>query len=226
MQRILVTGGAGFIGSHLVPRLLEAGHHVLTIDNLSFGKMTYLPLTSDTFEFVKSDITDKVILAKILKKFEPQIVIHLAAIHYIPYCNAHPVKTTEINIMGTRILFEFCRKIELDLLFFASTAAVYPIRDVANSENSQLGPIDIYGYTKVIGEDLAKLFYLETNIKTIIGRLFNVYGPNETNPHLIPEIIDQLKSGKREVHLGNLEPKRDYIHVEDVVTSIITLINR
>ena len=195
------------------------------VDDLSFGKKEFLPLSNEKLEFQKCDITDKAALANVLEKFKPEISVHLAAIHFIPYCNEHPMRTSEVNIMGTRNLLECCRKVKPDILFFASSAAVYPIRDGANKEDSSLGPTDIYGLTKVIGEDLTKLFHKETGIKTLIGRLFNVYGPNETNPHVIPEIVNQLKSGKRKISLGNLEPKRDYIHVEDAVTAIITLIN-
>lgn len=226
MKRILMTGGAGFIGSHLTKKLLELNYYVLVIDNLSTGKKDYLPLFSGNLEFVKADITDKVLLANILEKFNPEIVIHLAAIHFIPYCNEHPVKVSEVNIMGTRNLLKCCRKVKPDIFLFASSAAVYPIRDGANSEDSPVGPINIYSLTKVVGEDITKLFHLETGIRTIVVRLFNVYGPTETNPHVIPEIVTQLRSGGREIELGNLSPKRDYIHVLDVVSAIIALLEQ
>lgn len=226
MKRILVTGGAGFIGSHLVKRLLELNHYVLAIDDLSFGKEELLPLPNDKLKFVNGDITDKLMLTSTLEKFEPEIVIHLAAIHFIPYCNEHPVRASEVNIMGTRNLLECCRKVRPDILFFTSSAAVYSIRDGANTENSLIGSTDIYGLTKVIGEDLVRLFHWETGVKTIIGRFFNVYGPDETNPHVVPEIVKQLRWGKREIELGNLSPKRDYIHVRDVADAVIALLEQ
>lgn len=226
MRRILVTGGAGFIGSHLVKQLLESNYHVLVIDDLSVGKIDLLPSFSEKFDFVKADINDKLVLANTMEKFKPEVVIHLAAIHFIPYCNEHPMRASEVNIMGTRNLLECCRKVRPDILFFTSSSAVYPIRDGANAENSPIGPTDIYGITKVIGEDLVSLFHWETGTKTIVGRFFNVYGPNETNPHVIPEVIDQLSSGRREIELGNLSPKRDYIHVLDIVSAIIALLEQ
>lgn len=114
------------------------------------------------------------------------------------------MKTIKVNVMGTRNLLECCRKIRPEVLFFTSSAAVCPVRDEPLSEDVPVGPIDICGLTKVIGEDLTTLFHLETGVRTIIARFFNVYGPNDTNPHVIPEITRQLKSGSREVELGNL----------------------
>ncbi|MCK4733477.1 MAG: NAD(P)-dependent oxidoreductase, partial [Methanophagales archaeon] len=139
----------------------------------------------------------------------------LAAIHYIPYCNENPGETFDVNVMGTRNLLEACEA----EFFFGSSAAVYPPLNGALSEDLH-GPIDIYGKTKLIGEDLVKLH----NKKAIIARFFNVYGPNDTNPHLIPEIVDQIKEGKRKIELGNLTPMRDYIHVDDVCKAIIALL--
>jgi len=226
MKRILVTGGAGFIGSHLVNRFLELNYRVLIIDNLFTGKKDCLSLFSKNLEFVKGNITDKVLLANILEKFRPEIIVHFAAIHFVPYCIDHPARTSEVNIVGTRNLLEYCRKVRPEVLFFASSAAVYPISDKASGENSPVDPVDIYGLTKVVGEDLARLFYRETGVKTIVARLFNVYGPDETNPHVIPEIVGQLKSGSREIELGNLSPKRDYVHVQDVVDAIMALLEK
>ena len=226
MKRILLTGGAGFIGSHLVKKFLGLSYRVLVIDDLSFGKRDLLPLFDAKLEFVKGDITDKVLLANILEKFRPEIIVHLAAVHFIPYCINHPARTSEVNIMGTRNLLEYCRKVRPEVLFFASSAAVYPISAEANDENTPVGPTDIYGLTKVVGEDLARLLCRETGVRTIVARLFNVYGANETNPHVIPEIVDQVKSGSREIELGNLSPKRDYVHVQDVVDAIMALLEK
>ncbi|MCK4256030.1 GDP-mannose 4,6-dehydratase, partial [candidate division WOR-3 bacterium] len=76
-----------------------------------------------------------------------------------------------------------------------------------------------------VGEDLAELFYRKTGICTVIGRFFNVYGPNETNPHLIPDIVHQLQKGNRQIQLGNLDPKRDFVHIKDLINAIITLLD-
>jgi len=213
-KKVIVTGGAGFIGSHLCRCLLEQEANVLVIDNLFMGKRELLP---DGVMFERMDICLKEV-AKVIRDFKPEIVIHLAAIHYIPYCNSNPEKTFEVNVMGTRNLLEACSNAEWFL--FASSAAVYPPVSGPLTED-MYGPIDIYGKTKLIGEDLVRL-YRKNN--AIIARIFNVYGPNDTNPHVIPEIISQVKRGRRKIEIGNLSPKRDYIHVNDVCEAILALL--
>ncbi|OPX77841.1 MAG: UDP-galactose-4-epimerase [Methanosaeta sp. PtaB.Bin039] len=212
-DRIAVTGGAGFIGSNLINKLIERKHEVLSLDNLFVGKRESVP---DGCHFHEVDVLSRDARV-LLRKFEPDVVIHLAAVHYIPYCNANPERTFEVNVMGTRNILESC---EPDLFFFASSAAVYPNLNIPLGEELS-GPIDIYGKTKLIGEDLVKLH----RSRHFIGRFFNVYGSNDLNPHLIPEIVDQIKRGLREIALGNLTPKRDYIHVDDVTDAIIALLN-
>jgi len=111
-------------------------------------------------------------------------------------------------------------------LLFASTAAVYHICDVAIREDHPTGPMDIYGLSKLEGERIVNEFYLQTAIPSIVCRFFNAFGPNETNPHLIPEIQNQVNAGKRSIHLGNLTPKRDFIHTYDMAAAIERLLDQ
>jgi nucleoside-diphosphate-sugar epimerase len=111
-------------------------------------------------------------------------------------------------------------------MFFASTAALYPICDDLIPETQQTNPLDIYALSKLAGEHLMNEFHLPTSIPTIIFRFFKAFGSNETNLHLIPEIQRQVNSGLRTIELGNLEPKGDFIHTYDMARSIIVLLNK
>lgn len=222
-MRVLVTGGAGFIGSAVIQKLQEKAHQVFVIDNLSFGNRSFISLPDN--HFYQLDIREEAELTKALAEIQPEIVLHLAAIHFIPYCNQHPFEASDINIRGTMNLLKAIKSCgSVKQYFFASTAAVYPILDGPIPETAEKKPLDIYGLTKLVGEELSEKFHQETGIPTIICRFFNAFGPNETNPHLIPEIQSQVNSGQRTIKLGNLEPRRDFIHTSDMANAIDALL--
>jgi UDP-glucose 4-epimerase len=216
-KHVVVTGGAGFIGSHFARELLNRGARVSTIDDYSAGRPELIPEGVDAYE---CDIRDER-FGSLVQELDPDIVVHLAAIHYVPYCDANPEETFNANVMGTRNLLEAlreCRSVEH--VVFGSSAAVYPPRDGANAEDSPVGPMDIYGRSKLLGEDLVRLYHEETGRAATSARLFNVYGPDETNDHLIPAIIEQVREGATKIQLGNLTPARDFTYVEDVATAL------
>ena len=224
-MNILVTGGAGFIGSSVIPELIKSGHKIYVLDNLSFGKRDNINL-DDSF-FSKIDIREKAKVELIFEKFQPDWLIHLAAIHFIPYCNKNPIETVDVNVNATLSLLKIAKRYKkLKGIFLASTAAVYPINKYAIKESLEPDPLDIYGMSKLICEHLFHEFYLETSVNTIICRFFNAFGPNETNPHLIPEIFNQIKNGNRIIKLGNLDPKRDFIHTHDMSKAVRGLIEK
>ena len=225
MTKILVTGGAGFIGSATIAEFQKHGHDIYVIDDLSFGNRDFLTIP-DTY-FHKLDILNEDGLTEVIHKIDPDWIIHLAAIHFIPYCNQHPFKSSNINIQGTINVLSAAKSLKnLEKMFFASTAAVYPICDHAIPETQQTNPLDIYGLSKLAGEHLMNEFHLQTSIPTIICRFFNAFGPNETNLHLIPEIQRQVNSGLRTIELGNLEPKRDFIHTYDMARAIFMMLDK
>jgi UDP-glucose 4-epimerase len=223
-MKTLITGGAGFIGSAVISKLQKENHEIFVIDNLSFGKREFISVPDRHFFHI--DIRDKEKIDEAFATIQPDIVIHLAAVHFIPYCNQHPYESSDINIRGTTHILQACQKQKIKKLFFASTAAVYPIYDEAVTEKHQTGPLDIYGLSKLTGEHLCNEFHLMTGTPTIICRFFNAFGPNETNPHLIPEIQNQVNSGLRKINLGNLTPKRDFIHTSDMANAVSTLLQK
>lgn len=224
MKKIIVTGGAGFIGSAVIEKLQREGHDIFVIDNLSFGNRKFIRVADD--HFFKADILNKSEVDHIIDTVKPEIIIHLAAVHFIPYCNQHPYESSNINILGTTHILEAAKRNSVKQFFFASTAAVYPIYGEAVSETHPTGPMDIYGLSKLVGEHLCNEFHMETGITTIVCRFFNAFGPNETNPHLIPEIQKQVNSGLRKIQLGNLTPKRDFIHTSDMANAVHALLNK
>lgn len=224
MSKILITGGAGFIGSAIIHHFQQSNHEIFVMDNLSFGNRGFIDIPES--RFFHMDILDRVKVNDIINRIKPEIILHLAAIHFIPYCNQHPFESSNINIQGTINVLDAAAKAKTSKVLFASTAAVYPIYDGAVSEKHPTDPMDIYGLSKLAGEHLCNEFFMQTGITTILCRFFNAFGPNETNPHLIPEIQKQVNDGLRKIKLGNLAPKRDFIHTYDMAAAIETLFSR
>lgn len=215
MQRIVITGGLGYVGHELVRQVVEYDDaEVHVIDNLASGpqRLTRVPL--DRFQLHVADITDGRAMRGLLEKVRPDLIFHLAAIHYIPLCEAEPGRAVSVNVAGTVNLLDAAPR--GCTFIFASTAAVYAPEDEAHVEDSSaVGPMDIYGWTKIQGEEFVRYYHGRGRVSGVIVRLFNVVGSGETNPHLAPAIIEQLDEGTTSVQLGNLFPHRDYIDVTD-----------
>jgi len=216
----VVTGGAGFIGSHLVPRLLADGHQVLVIDNLYSGRREYVPSHAD---FVEIDLgrADESIVFRVFRDYDPDAIIHLAAIHYIPHCVANPAGTFLSNVRSTDVIARALRGVRTKKLIAASTADIYPLVDRAHVESETPTPNNPYGISKFLLEEVvAGAARTNPNLSCIALRLFNVYGPGDTNPHVIPRIVERLVSPEPEIRIGATETTRDFVHVADVVQAI------
>lgn len=223
MYSILITGGAGFIGRWLAKRCIEGGHRVYIVDNLMVGSMENLRELDGCFRMVQADIRDTERLAQTMRSEGVQVVYHLAALHYIPYCEAHPYETFGVNVQGTISVLEAMRAAGVNRLIFVSTGALYASLNIPLREEAPIEPQDIYSLSKLHCEMVIDYYQKRHGLQTTIVRLFNTYGPYETNPHLLPHIINTLKSGVRELRLGNLHPKRDYVYVEDAAEGLYQL---
>ena len=223
--RVLVVGGAGFIGSHLVDVLLSSQCAICVYDDLSCGRRTHLPKEGNSFRFVQGNILDIELLQQVVVWWDPQVIYHLAAIHHIPTCEAEPERALRINVEGTQCVLRASQdSSRLERLVFTSSGAIYDDSETPLDEGSPIRPRDIYGVCKVASEYLVTLGATQMGVPITIARLFNTVGPRETNSHLIPEIIEQIARGQREITLGNLEPRRDYVHVRDVAEALYALV--
>jgi len=198
---------------------------VIVYDNFSKGKRELLPKNSKNLIVFEGDIIDGKKMKKIMKKYNPGLIYHLVAIHHIPTCEKNPEKTIRVNIEGTQTLLNTIRELNKIRLIFASTGAVYSDIKGCLSEDVPLVPRDVYGITKVACEELLKHHHAKYGLNIFIARLFNTVGKRETNPHVVPAIIRQIKQNKKKICLGNIHSKRDYIHVEDVAQALFRLGN-
>jgi UDP-glucose 4-epimerase len=221
-RRIFVTGGAGFIGSHLVERLLDDGVRVTVADDLSRGRREWLHRDAQLHEV---DVRDGDALARVIAEATPDLVVHLAAMHFIPAVEGAPELAWDVNVNATRRLLDALSEHLPELLLFTSSAAVYPNTRGPIPETCPPGPVDLYGETKLEGERLVRKFEAATGTRCIVARIFNVIGRRETNPHVVPDLVAQLRDGLARVRLGNLEPRRDYTDVVDVAVALERLLS-
>jgi UDP-glucose 4-epimerase len=223
---VLVTGGIGYVGRELVRQLVaQRDCEVHVLDNLTSGEHRLARMEQNAFDLHRCDIRDADAITYLLGRIKPVIIYHLAAMHFIPACDNAPADAVTINLAGTVNLLNAAPTGAK--FVFASSAAVYrPLPHPHQERNEELGPVDIYGYTKLHGEQFVRHYHDQNKVRGIIVRLFNVVGPGETNPHLVPDIIGQLASGKRQLALGNLFPHRDYIDVSDAAFGFRALARR
>lgn len=222
MQRVLVTGGAGFIGSHLVDALLDSGAEVLVADDFRMGRREHLESARSRgrLQVIEADIRSEDDLRPVAE-FAPDAVFHMAALHFIPYCNAHPQEALDVNVLGLDSVIRALRGSPVETFVFPSSGATYGFGDDPWTEAAPPRPDEIYGISKWMGEQVMSRFHADhPQVRTVIARLFNTYGPRETNPHVLPDVMQRMAEDKP-IELGNLWPKRDLIYVTDTAAGLV-----
>jgi UDP-glucose 4-epimerase len=215
-MKILVTGGAGFIGSHLIDRVIKQKNEVILLDNLRSGKKENIKqhFNNKKFYFVIGDITDKKIYGKLSNSID--VVFHLAGLTNVAESVINPELYFNVNVLGSLNVLEFCRKNDIKKIIFTSSAAVYGNSKRAYKENDICKPISPYGKYKLLVEELIKSYNEFYGLNYAIFRLFNVFGPRATSG-VIKILMDCVKNNRPFYLYGNGKQKRDFIFVEDVV---------
>jgi UDP-glucose 4-epimerase len=222
-MRCLVTGGAGFIGSHLVDKLIDIGYQVTIIDNLYTGSPANV---NSAANFVQGDIRDTDLVQKLMR--EVDVCFHLAAITSVMVSNQEWSMSNEVNLGGTIKIFEASRKLARSIpIIYASSAAVYGNNQNMPLRESELpAPINFYGLDKYASELHASVSASIYNIPSVGLRFFNVYGPRQdpSSPYsgVISIFVDKAKTKQNITIFGDGSQSRDFIHVSDVVDHLIT----
>lgn len=219
-MKILVVGGAGFVGRELC-RQLSSQHSVGVLDCLRYGRKRLGEQGWCANKLFTVDVTDRESTARVFADFQPDVVVHLAAVHYIPECEEDPSAAVATNVGGTVNVMLACPR--GSRVVFASSGAVYaPDVHLHVEGDSPVGPSDVYGLSKLHAEQYVGYFAEKRQLAAVVVRLFNVVGPGETNPHVVPDMVAQVRAGRREIGLGNLWPRRSYLHVKDAAAGFAT----
>ncbi|KXA94355.1 hypothetical protein AKJ37_07685 [candidate division MSBL1 archaeon SCGC-AAA259I09] len=222
-MKILVTGGAGFIGSHLVDQLLSEGHEVKVLDNLHSGNVDNLKQHREdpSFRFIKGDIRDDSDVRKAVKGVEA--VFHEAAITSVPISVENPELTWEVNVDGTLNLIEKSLAEDVERFVFASSCAVYgEAEDLPIGEDSKLKTASPYAESKIAGEEKILQKQEEQGLNPIIFRYFNVYGPRQGGGRyagVITKFLKRLDNGEPPIIFGDGEQTRDFVYIKDIVNA-------
>jgi nucleoside-diphosphate-sugar epimerase len=220
-ERVLVAGGAGFVGSQLVRELLAVGAEVVVYDNLLHGTRANLEELKDDITVVVGDVLDEWKLVRTFREYSPRYVFDLVGDTYVPTAYDVPKRFFRINVEGTINLLMAAKMFDVSRILYVSSTEVYgEARSVPMTEEHALAPLNTYAVSKLAADRLCFTFQREHGIPVIAARIYNAYGPRETEPYVVPEIITQFSKGP-EVALGNTKARRDLTYVADTARGLI-----
>ena len=221
-QKVIVTGGAGFIGSHLVDALVREGCHVFVIDNENTGTTENLAENLGSISIVKGSVLDKDLLKKVFEG--AGVIFHQAAIPAVPRSLEYPADTHLTNVVGTLNVFECVKELGIRRVVYASSSSVYGDSKVLpQHEKMQYNPLSPYALQKVTCEKYGELFFNLFGVETVGLRYFNVFGPrqNPSSPYsaVIPIFIKTMKEGRIPTIYGDGQTTRDFSYVDNAVNA-------
>jgi UDP-glucose 4-epimerase len=224
MSKAIVTGGAGFIGSHLAKELVRRGYQVVIIDNLSTGKISNVEPLLGSIEFVKGSITNLPLLRKLFSGAD--YIFHQAAIPSVPRSIENPKASHNSNINGTLNVLLAARDNGIKKVVYASSSSIYgDTPNLPKVEDMMPNPQSPYAVTKLTGEYYCNVFHIIYGLSTVSLRYFNVYGPQQDpdSPYaaVIPIFINSALAGKSPIIYGDGEQTRDFTFIKDVVEANI-----
>lgn len=227
MSRFLVTGGAGFIGSHIVETLVKKGHYVRVLDNFSSGKIANLKGFQKKVNLIEGDICSKEVCMKSAKNID--FVLHQAALRSVPRSMKEPHEYNRVNIDGTVNMLEASVENKVKRFVFASSSSVYgDAKKFPEKENFTPGPISPYALSKLAGEYYCKIFSLYFGLPTVSLRYFNVFGPRQALDDdyavVIPKFINCILNNHQPPIFGNGKQSRDFTFVQNVVLANLAAI--
>ena len=229
MKKILVTGADGFIGSHMVEKLVEQGFAVKALTHYnSFNSWGWIENLSQKvikeLEIVPGDIRDSFFVHKLVK--DCSHVIHLAALISIPYSYRASLSYIETNIVGTHNLLQACKLFGIDRFIHTSTSEVYgTAKYVPIDEKHPLQGQSPYSASKIGADQLAFSFYSSYELPIVIVRPFNTFGPRQSARAFIPTVITQCLEGLKKIKLGSLQPTRDFSYIDDTTEGFFKILN-
>ena len=218
----LVTGGAGFIGSHIIKELLKREEKVRVLDNFSTGKRENIAPFLKEIELIEGDIRNPEVVKKAMKGVN--YVLHQAALPSVSRSIKDPITTNEVNVLGTLNILMAAREAEVKKIVYASSSSVYgDTPHLPKREDAGVSPLSPYALSKLAGEEYSKLFTSLYGLEIVILRYFNVFGPRQdpTSQYaaVIPKFISSMLKGKRPTIYGDGEQSRDFTYVLNVVNA-------
>ncbi len=221
-MKFLVTGGAGFIGSHIVEELLKGGEKVRVLDNFSTGKRENIAPFLKEIELIDGDIRNPEVVKKAMKGVD--YVLHQAALPSVSRSIKDPITTNEVNVLGTLNILMAAKEAEAKKIVYASSSSVYgDTPQLPKREDAGVSPLSPYALSKLAGEEYSRLFTSLYGLEIVILRYFNVFGPRQdpTSQYAaaIPKFISSMLKGKRPTIYGDGEQSRDFTYVLNVVNA-------